>query len=185
MHANIYGEVEKNLSNHKGYFATHLTGNDLNGTVNFPLESGLAIFIKKDIKVNESKEIFIYRSGTDLLHDDITSIPRNLQYISFSVNSKNYLIGHFHGIWFPKSKEDTEDRIRQSQKIQDFFAKRTEIKILCGDFNHAIQFCRENNFNKIKIETGKAFKQGHLFYKNRGFKIVKEDEEDFYMEKFL
>ena len=38
---------------------------------------------------------------------------------------------------------------------------------------------------KIKIETGKAFKQGHLFYKNRGFKIVKEDEEDFYMEKFL
>lgn len=155
MHSNIYGEIKKSLPSHQGYFATHLTERDLGGKVSFPLEGGLAIFINSEIKVNECKDIFIYRQGTALLNDDITTIPRNLQYISFSKENKDYLIGHFHGIWFPKSKEDTEDRIQQARKIKEFLSKRKEEKILCGDFNllpntKSMQILEEGMKNLIK-----------------------------------
>src|SRR3989344_346276 len=56
----------------------------------------------------------------------------------------------------------------------------------CGTmlFNKAIDYCLKNDFKKVKFATGKAFKQGHKFYKNKGFKVVKENDEDYYMEKF-
>lgn len=135
MHSNIYGKMVQVLTKHQGYFALHLKETDLGGRIDFPLEYGLAIFINKRIKVNECKDIFIYREGFKLLNNDIATVPRNLQYISFIVNKKNYLVGSFHGIWYPKTKVDTEDRIKQSQKIKDFLSKRNEVKILCGDFN--------------------------------------------------
>lgn len=135
MHSNIFGEITNVLRNHQGYFDIHLKGRDLNGKVDFKLEGGLAIFIKKDIKVKKCGDIFVYRSGSDLLNDDIATIPRNLQYISFEANGNNYLVCHFHGIWYPKTKVDTKDRIKQSQKIKEFLSKRRERKILCGDFN--------------------------------------------------
>jgi endonuclease/exonuclease/phosphatase family metal-dependent hydrolase len=62
-------------------------------------------------------------------------MPRNLQYVSISVNNKKYLICHFHGIWYPKTKIDTDERIQQSHIIKNFLSKREEAKILCGDFN--------------------------------------------------
>ena len=136
MHADIYGEISKNLEAHRGYFAPHLEGYDLNGKVEFPLMEGLAIFIRKDINVDECKDIPIYGSGLEILDDgSIGAISGNLQYISFRANNKNYLVAHFHGIWHPKTKLDSEDRINQVLKIKEFFSQRSEEKILCGDFN--------------------------------------------------
>lgn len=135
MHANIYDELAKNLPQHTGYFAPHLQNYDLGGKVDFDLKAGLAIFIRKNIEVKECKDFFIYRDGLELLNSDITTIPRNLQYISFTTNGNNYLIGHFHGIWYPKTKVDTPDRLKQVRKIKDFLSTRDEKKILCGDFN--------------------------------------------------
>lgn len=135
MHADIYGELAKNLPQHTGYFTPHLQNYDLGGKVDFDLKAGLAIYIRKNIQVNECKDIFTYRDGLKLLNDDITTIPRNLQYISFIVNNNNYLISHFHGIWYPKTKTDTPDRIKQMRKIKEFLSPREERKILCGDFN--------------------------------------------------
>jgi len=136
MHADIYSELAKNLPQHTGFFAPHLQNYDLGGKVDFDLKAGLAIFIRNNIiDVKECKDIFIYRDGLELLNNDITTIPRNLQYISFTVNNNNYLIAHFHGIWYPKTKVDTPDRIKQVQKIKEFLSTREERKILCGDFN--------------------------------------------------
>lgn len=135
MHADIYGELAKNLPQHTGYFAPHLQNYDLGGKVDFDLKAGLAIYIKRNIEVKECKDIFIYRDGIELLANDITTIPRNLQYISFTVNNNNYLISHFHGIWYPKTKIDTTDRVKLVQKIKEFLSKSEARKILCGDFN--------------------------------------------------
>ena len=136
MHSDIYGEIATNLKNHRGYFAPHLEGYDLNGKVDFPLKAGLAIFIKKDINVNECDDLPVYGSGLEILDDGgIRAIPRNLQYISFRAKGKNYLAAHFHGIWYPKTKVDSDDRINQSVKIKEFLSERSEEKILCGDFN--------------------------------------------------
>ena len=135
MHADIFGEIAQNLKDHRGFFAPHLKGYDLGGKVDFELEAGLALYIRKDIRVQECKDFFIYRDGLELLHDDIQTIPRNIQYISFTIDNKTYLVAHFHGIWYPKTKVDTDDRVKQAQKIKVFLSKRKEKKILCGDFN--------------------------------------------------
>ncbi len=49
----------------------------------------------------------------------------------------------------------------------------------------ALEFCRQHGKNKIEFETGKAFTQGHAFYIHKGFKIVNEDKESYYMEKIM
>ncbi len=51
--------------------------------------------------------------------------------------------------------------------------------------DEAIEFCNDNEFIKIEFETDKIFKKAHLLYKKRGFKIIKENQESFYMEKYL
>lgn len=155
MHSDIFGQIENILKNHKGYFAMHLKKTDLGGQVKFPLEFGLAIFIKRNIKVIGCKDIFIYREGFKLLNNDIASIPRNLQHISFTINKKDYIVCSFHGIWYPKTKVDTKDRIKQSHKIKEFLSTRKEAKILCGDFNllpntQSMKILEENMRNLIK-----------------------------------
>ncbi|MEK7633583.1 MAG: GNAT family N-acetyltransferase [Patescibacteria group bacterium] len=75
--------------------------------------------------------------------------------------------------------------------------KTAELKRLYVDTNYqgkkfgsmlldrAIQFCKDNGFTKLEFETNKKFKKAHLLYQRRGFKIVKEDDRSYYMEKNL
>ena len=75
--------------------------------------------------------------------------------------------------------------------------KTAELKRLYVDKNYqgkgfgsklideAIHFCKESGFIKLELETNKKFKKAHLLYQKRGFRIVKEDEQDYYMEKVL
>lgn len=51
--------------------------------------------------------------------------------------------------------------------------------------NRAIQFCQDNGFSKLELETNKKFTQAHLLYQRRGFIVVKEDDRSYYMEKVL
>jgi GNAT superfamily N-acetyltransferase len=46
----------------------------------------------------------------------------------------------------------------------------------------AIQFCKETGFKTIKLNSDRIFEDAHKLYIQKGFKIVKEDNEDFYME---
>ena len=48
---------------------------------------------------------------------------------------KIYTILNFHGIWILGSKEDTEKRIEQSQRVRKVFDESRGAKILCGDMN--------------------------------------------------
>jgi endonuclease/exonuclease/phosphatase family metal-dependent hydrolase len=45
------------------------------------------------------------------------------------------LIANLHGFWIPESKEDTPERLEQSDKIIKFLDSYKHGKILCGDFN--------------------------------------------------
>lgn len=161
MKSNIYCQIADILSNHLGYFAPHLIDRDLNGRTDFPLKNGLAIFINKHIKINQCDDIFIYRNGLELLDNDPITIPRNLQYFTCTVDKKDYLISHFHGIWYPKSKLDTPERIKQINKIKNFLSKREESILLCGDFNllpntlcmSILEDNMENLIKRYNIET--------------------------------
>jgi len=136
MRSNLFLEMTKVLSDFNGFFVPTLKQHDVEGDVNFDLDNGLALFVKKSIQVKTHGDIFVYRNrGDKLINDDYKTIPRNLQFITFDQNEEKYLLCHFHGIWYPKTKLDTAERLEQSKKIKKFLNSFSGKKILCGDFN--------------------------------------------------
>lgn len=51
--------------------------------------------------------------------------------------------------------------------------------------DQVIEFSRNNGFSKIELNTNKIFQKAHSLYQHKGFKITKEDSQDFWMEKLL
>lgn len=170
MQSNVFEEIAIILHSHQGYFKPHLKGYDLDGKVDFELWSGLAVFVRKSIKIMNTGDIFLYREGHDLIDGDKKTVPRNLQYLQFVDNNQEYLIGHFHGVWYPKSKLDNKDRIEQSRRINQFFDSRSGKKILCGDFNllpntQSMKLLEEGKRNLIKEFNIKTTR--NEYYKRR------------------
>lgn len=161
MQSDLFQELTSILKDHNEYFKPNLKGYDLEGKVDFELWSGLALFINKSIQVKDTGDIFLYREGHNLIDGDKKTVPRNLQYAQLVNNNQEYLVGHFHGVWYPKSKLDNKDRVEQSRRINQFFDSHSGKKILCGDFNllpntQSMKILEEGKRNLIKefnIET--------------------------------
>lgn len=134
---NILKDLKKILINYHCYFNPCLENYLLNRPVNFKLELGLTIFIKKNIKVLNTKEVFIFQKKNEVTKNDKgeTLLPENMQYIKFKSGNKLYTLSHFHGLVFPGNKRDSKDRIKQSKIIKNFLNKQNGKVILCGDFN--------------------------------------------------
>jgi hypothetical protein len=110
-------------------------GYDLGGVVDFDLYCGLAMFVRKSIQVRTVNDLFLFKRKFEVInHPDHYDIPVNLQYAEISDNN-DLLISHFHGIWYPKTKSDSPDRINQCRKINKFLENFHCRKIICGDFN--------------------------------------------------
>lgn len=156
---NLYEEITKALGGYQGYYAVtldnYLMGSHQNNFTNYNLSAGLAIFVKKELKIKSVGDLFIYRKKNDFDLGDSNTIPRNLQYLSFIENNKEYLICNFHGIWLKEGKEDSPSRLKQSKRINDFLDKQKGEKIVCGDFNldintESIKILEKNLRNLIK-----------------------------------
>jgi hypothetical protein len=88
---------------------------------------GQAIFVKEGINIEKSGKVSIYRqSGGDVGF---------LLFSKMGVGKKKLWIGNVHGKTMPGNKFDTPVRLKQSQKIIDFFADKNEPRIIGGDFN--------------------------------------------------
>jgi hypothetical protein len=96
----IFSEINAILSSHHGYFAA--TEAD---------EFGLAIFIKKEIVVEESGDIFVYRFKNAMVEKDGRTLGRNLQYLKVRTHKGLLNILNFHGLWNGQGKTDTSDRL--------------------------------------------------------------------------
>ncbi len=133
----LYNDLSKLLTEFQGYYAsTQEKYVFYNGFVDFDLSYGLAIFIRRNIKVLSTEDFFIFRKRNGLDPKDIPhTLPKNLQHLKFIYNNSQTTICNYHGIWLPNSKEDSPTRIEQSQKIKLFLGKQKGRKILCGDFN--------------------------------------------------
>lgn len=152
--ANIYSELQKALPNHTGYFAPVQDGCDFNGPVDYSIQWGLAMFVKTSLNVIETGEIYLF-GGRNSRKDDISSMPRNLQYVHLGADGQRYTIAHFHGLWNGRGKTDTEDRIQQSKKVKEFLEGVKGKKIVCGDFNllpdtKSLSIIEDNLVNLIK-----------------------------------
>lgn len=122
------------LDFHKFYYPA-FEGIDDAGKAKYNLTSGLGMFIRRNISIEDEGDYFVYRKRFAHLEGDTKGAPVNLQYASFKIEDKQFLICNFHGIWFPGDKLDTDDRLRQSEKILEFLGNHEGAKIVCGDFN--------------------------------------------------
>lgn len=156
---NLYQEIEKTLPNHQGYFAPsldkYIAGSFQPNFVDFNLSWGLAIFIKKNIKVESAGDFFVFGKRGSFNPKDLNSLPRNTQFLTFTKNGKKFTIANLHGIWVKNTKDDTPTRFEQSRKIKEFLDKQDGEKILVGDFNldintKSIKILESNMINLIK-----------------------------------
>lgn len=139
----IFEDLKKVLPNYNYYLAVPILRDfDLKNKVEFDLEFGQAIFVKKGIKVISEETVFVYGKDHPVKWWDIKrltkkylDVPRNMQYIVIEEKGQKILIGNLHGFWMPRSKSDTPQRISQSKKIKEIFDPFNGPKILCGDFN--------------------------------------------------
>lgn len=168
---NLYAEIAKNLSHHKGYFApclnNYLTGAFQPNFTNYPLTSGLAVFIKKEIKVISHGDFFIYKKRGGFSPRDLNSLPRNIQYLSLISGKQKFTVCNLHGIWLKTGKNDSPARLKQSTKIKKFLDGQTGKKILCGDFNlgintKSIKILENNLRNLIKEYSIKTTRNKHF-----------------------
>lgn len=112
------------LNNHSIFFRPH-----------FHDWYGLAMFVKKDLKVVEEGEIFVYKDRGWVHEDSIGNHARNLQYLTVETTNGLKTILNFHGLWNGGPKEDVEDRIIQSDNIAKFLKGLKQDHVLMGDFN--------------------------------------------------
>lgn len=97
---------------------------------------GLAIFFHKSLLNVSNGNIMIHDKAEYFPDLDVTSPPRNLQYLTLQVEDYQKLtILNFHGLWNGQGKGDTEDRLAQSKKIISFLKTLNHSFILGGDFN--------------------------------------------------
>lgn len=142
--ANLFSSFQEILPDFDGYYAVTQESDD-----------GLAIFIKKTFIINKVGDVFVHRYLNAMEGEDGSTMGRNLQYLEFNHLGKIYTILNFHGMWTGSGKGDTEQRILQSKKVQEFFSKSNGAKILCGDFNldpdtKSMHILNEGNINLIK-----------------------------------
>lgn len=132
---NFLSNLQKILKNFNVSFSPYVQNHNTKKHVDFDLKFGLAIFVKKDIAVRETDEIFIYGKHLEIKGRDTQNMSNKLQYSLISKHGENYNLFNIHGHWYPSDKLDTQGRINQSKKIKKFMDKKLGKKILCGDFN--------------------------------------------------
>lgn len=88
---------------------------------------GQAVFINKKIEIKSNGKVSIYRqSSRDLGF---------MQFAEIGAGEKTLWLGSLHGKTLPGNKLDTPIRLKQSEKIINFFANKSSPKIIGGDFN--------------------------------------------------
>lgn len=125
-HVMVYGlqEITAVLHDHAPYFRPHLLN-----------DYGLAMFVRKDLSLQEEGELFVYRQKGYVPDGDLGNHARNIQYAMFNAQKEQCTVINFHGLWNGKGKTDSEDRLRQSENIITFLKTINVPYVLCGDFN--------------------------------------------------
>ncbi|MCE9643967.1 endonuclease/exonuclease/phosphatase family protein [Candidatus Parcubacteria bacterium] len=93
---------------------------------------GQAIFIRKNLLVEEEGDIFIYENKDP---EKRGGHSRNLQYIRIVRDDVPVVVANLHGLWNGMGKSDTEDRLEQGRRIRDFIGRCSDQVIVVGDFN--------------------------------------------------
>lgn len=100
-----------------------------------PHRQSLAIFVRRTVPIKTLADFIVYKPEKPQETGSAVLSSRKLQYVSFIINSREYTVVNFHGLWNAGQKTDTPERIEQSESIKKFLDTIIGPKILCGDFN--------------------------------------------------
>lgn len=118
------GLISSILKNHIPFFRPH-----------FGDHYGLLTFVKKDLKVVAEGELFVYGEKGYIPEGDPGKHSRNIQFVHIETDSGLKTVINFHGLWNGNGKGDSEDRLKQSDKIVEFLKSIKNPIVFCGDFN--------------------------------------------------
>jgi endonuclease/exonuclease/phosphatase family metal-dependent hydrolase len=97
---------------------------------------GLAIFIKKDLNVIDSGEVYVHKEkGFNYDLETLGHTAKNLQYATIQTDKGEHTVINFHGLYTGQGKDDTHERVVQSQNIVAFLKTLENPYVLAGDFN--------------------------------------------------
>lgn len=97
---------------------------------------GLAMFIRKDIKILASGEEYVHEfNGYNPEREILGHTAKNVQYATVETPLGARTIVNFHGLYSGDGKDDSDERFRQSEKVIAFLQTLTDPYILCGDLN--------------------------------------------------
>ena len=142
-----YKQSEKHLAGgrHLDYSATMVNGlQDISAVLaafspyfrpHFLDNYGLLLLIHQDVPVLEEGEFYVFKDKGHYPAGDLGMHARNVQYVTLDTPNGPRTILNFHGLWNGQGKEDSPDRLSQSQRIIDFISNLQQPYILCGDFN--------------------------------------------------
>ena len=117
----LFDKVSEILPGYNGFFEK---GMDL---VSWGITDCQVIFVRKNIKTGKNGKISIYRQSA---HD-----VGFMQFLELQIGDKKTWLGSLHGKTLPGNKLDTPVRLKQSEKIINFFKDKIGPKIIGGDFN--------------------------------------------------
>jgi exonuclease III len=122
----IYGlqDISGLLIDHTPYFRPH-----------FLDHYGLLILINKNIQVIDEGEAWVYKHKGYMPEGDAGRHARNIQYVTFKTPSGIKTVINFHGLWNGEGKNDSHERVEQSEKIVAYLKTLENPYILAGDFN--------------------------------------------------
>ena len=123
----VYGlqEISEALADFEALFHPHFGDN-----------YGLMMLMNKKWRIQKSGELFVYlQKGHYPTDGDIGNHARNIQYVTFETGEGTRTVINFHGLWNGKGKNDSPERIEQSEKILEFTKSLNHPFVLCGDFN--------------------------------------------------
>lgn len=122
----LFSEIGDVLSSYKKVFAPADSDGDY----------GLAIYFKKKLFAIDDRNIIIHDKEEYFPGLKFAAPRRNLQYITLQTEDHQKLtIANFHGLWSDQGKNDSEDRLLQSEKIIEFLKNLKDPVVLGGDFN--------------------------------------------------
>lgn len=121
---NGVSKISEALPNFVPFFRPHVADN-----------YGLFMLVKKQHKIVEERDLFVYKKRGYVSEEDAGNHARNIQYVTIETPVGPLSVINFHGLWNGKGKTDSEDRIQQSKNILAFTQKLNGEHILCGDFN--------------------------------------------------
>src|SRR3989338_277162 len=119
MRGDLFNVISKILKNHRGYFAPHLKQYDLEGKVDFELDSGLAIFVKNTLKI---REFLSGRREAKILCGDFNLLPQTESMQLLELGMKNLIIEF-------KVKTTRNDLYKREEKYSDYILTSPGINI--------------------------------------------------------